>query len=70
MIASPNRHGPRAAAGSSLVGVKLALRRQPLINHNQLGQYPCVATGTYNIMITYIQNVSYIVIRKFFIIHL
>jgi hypothetical protein len=35
-----------------------------------LGQYPCVATGTYNIMITYIQNVSYIVIRKYFIIHL
>jgi hypothetical protein len=35
-----------------------------------LGQYPCVATRTYNIMITYIQNVSYIVIRKYFIIHL
>jgi hypothetical protein len=37
---------------------------------NVLGQYPCVATGTYNIMITYIQNVPYIVIRKYFIIHL
>jgi hypothetical protein len=36
----------------------------------KLGQYPCVATGTYNTMITYIQNVSYIVIRKYFIIHL
>jgi hypothetical protein len=35
-----------------------------------LGDYPCVATGTYNIMITYIQNMSYIVIRKYFIIHL
>jgi hypothetical protein len=35
-----------------------------------LGQYPCVATGTYNTIITYIQNVSYIVIRKYFIIHL
>jgi hypothetical protein len=39
-------------------------------HHYLLGQYPCVATGTYNIMITYIQNVSYIVIRKYFIIHL
>ena len=35
-----------------------------------LGEYPCVATGTYNTMITYIQNVSYIVIKKYFIIHL
>jgi hypothetical protein len=35
-----------------------------------LGEYPCVATGTYNTMITYIQNVSYIVIRKYFIIYL
>jgi hypothetical protein len=35
-----------------------------------LGEYPCVATETYNTMITYIQNVSYIVIRKCFIIHL
>jgi hypothetical protein len=25
-----------------------------------IGECPCVATGTYNIMITYIQNVSYI----------
>jgi hypothetical protein len=31
---------------------------------------PCVATRTYNNIITYIQNVSYIVIRKCFIIHL
>jgi hypothetical protein len=31
-----------------------------------LGEYPCVVTGAYNIMITYIQNVSYIVIRKMF----
>jgi hypothetical protein len=36
---------------------------------NTLGEYPCVATGTYNTMITYIQNVSYIIIRKYFIIH-
>jgi hypothetical protein len=35
-----------------------------------IGEYLCVATGTYNTMITYIQNVSYIVIRKCFIIHL
>jgi hypothetical protein len=35
-----------------------------------LGECPCVATGTYNNIITYIQNVSYIVIRKCFIIHL
>ena len=35
-----------------------------------IGECPCVATGTYNNMITYIQNVSYIVIRKCFIIHL
>jgi hypothetical protein len=27
-------------------------------------EYPCVATGTYNTMITYIQNVSYIVIKN------
>jgi hypothetical protein len=38
--------------------------------HIKLGEYPCVATGTYNNIITYIQNVSYIVIRKCFIIHL
>jgi hypothetical protein len=30
-----------------------------------LGEYPCVATGTYNNIITYIQNVSYIVIKIF-----
>jgi hypothetical protein len=36
----------------------------------KLGECPCVATGTNNNMITYIQNVSYIVIRKCFIIHL
>jgi hypothetical protein len=41
-----------------------------LLIHIPLGEYPCVATGTYNNMITYIQNVSYIVIRKYFIIHL
>jgi hypothetical protein len=35
-----------------------------------IGECPCVATGTYNNIITYIQNVSYIVIRKCFIIHL
>jgi hypothetical protein len=35
-----------------------------------LGEYPCVATRTYNNIITYIQNVSYIVIKKYFIIHL
>jgi hypothetical protein len=29
-----------------------------------LGKYPCVATGTYNNIITYIQNVSYIVIKN------
>jgi hypothetical protein len=29
-----------------------------------LGEYPCVATGTYNNIITYIQNVSYIVIKN------
>jgi hypothetical protein len=34
-----------------------------------LGEYPCVATETYNNIITYIQNVSYIV-KKYFIIHL
>jgi hypothetical protein len=28
-----------------------------------LGEYPCVATGTYNNIITYIQNMSYIVIK-------
>jgi hypothetical protein len=35
-----------------------------------LCECPCVATGTYNNIIIYIQNVSYIVIRKCFIIHL
>jgi hypothetical protein len=35
-----------------------------------ISEYPCVATGTYNNIITYIQNVSYIVIKKYFIIHL
>jgi hypothetical protein len=30
----------------------------------RLGEYPCVATGTSNTMITYIQNMSYIVIKK------
>jgi hypothetical protein len=35
-----------------------------------LGECMCVATRTYNTMIIYIQNVSYIVIRKCFIIHL
>jgi hypothetical protein len=29
-----------------------------------IGEYPCVATGTYNNIITYIQNVSYIVIKN------
>jgi hypothetical protein len=29
-----------------------------------LGEYPCIATGTYNNIITYIQNVSYIVIKN------
>jgi hypothetical protein len=29
-----------------------------------LGEYPCVATGKYNNIITYIQNVSYIVIKN------
>jgi hypothetical protein len=41
-----------------------------LINHLLLGECPCVTTGTYNNIITYIQNVSYIVIGKCFIIHL
>jgi hypothetical protein len=36
---------------------------------NLLDECPCVATETYNTMIIYIQNVSYIVIRKCFIIH-
>jgi hypothetical protein len=31
-----------------------------------LSEYPCVATGTHNTMIVYIQNMSYIVIRKMF----
>jgi hypothetical protein len=35
-----------------------------------IGECSCVAMGIYNNMITYIQNVSYIVIRKCFIIHL
>jgi hypothetical protein len=35
-----------------------------------LGEYSCVATETYNNIITYIQNVSYIVIKKYFIIYL
>jgi hypothetical protein len=34
-----------------------------------LGECPCVATGIYNTIITYIQNVCYIVIRKYFIIY-
>jgi hypothetical protein len=34
-----------------------------------IGECSCVATRTYNNIITYIQNVSYIVIRKYFIIH-
>jgi hypothetical protein len=29
-----------------------------------IGEYPCVATGTYNNIITYIQNVSYIDINN------
>jgi hypothetical protein len=35
-----------------------------------LGEYPYVATGTYNITITYIQNTCFTVTRKDFIIHL
>jgi hypothetical protein len=34
------------------------------ITYDELGEYPCVATGTYNNIITYIQNVSYIVIKN------
>jgi hypothetical protein len=29
-----------------------------------LGEYPCVAMRSYNNIITYIQNVSYIVIKN------
>jgi hypothetical protein len=36
------------------------------LSYLKLGEYPCVATETHNTMITYIQNVSYIVIRKMF----
>jgi hypothetical protein len=75
----------RACAESTAAGSQRSNRHQQLAttlvvqfhyhecystNKKLLGQYPCVATGTYNIMITYIQNVSYIVIRKYFIIHL
>jgi hypothetical protein len=35
-----------------------------LLHMDLLGEYPCVATGTYNNIITYIQNVSYIVIKN------
>jgi hypothetical protein len=35
-----------------------------------LGECLCVATGTYNTIITYIQNMCYTVMRKGFLIHL
>jgi hypothetical protein len=35
------------------------------LHYKILGEYPCVATGTYNNIITYIQNMSYIVIKIF-----
>jgi hypothetical protein len=34
--------------------------------HYKLGECPCVATGTYNTTITYIQNMCYTVMRKSF----
>ena len=42
----------------------------PTAHISSLGEYPRVATGTYNNIITYIQNISYIVIRKCFMIYL
>jgi hypothetical protein len=56
--ASPDAHGPQ-----------LRPRHNTLGHLVKLGECPCVATGTYNIAVTYIQNVCYIVMRKCFIIY-
>jgi hypothetical protein len=47
-----------------------ALLHSILAHHKSLDECPCVATEIYNTMITYIQNVFYIVIRKCYIIYL
>jgi hypothetical protein len=48
----------------------LVLHTHIYIYIHTLGECQCITTGTYNNMITYIQNVSYIIIRKCFIIYL
>jgi hypothetical protein len=69
LIKSLKRHTLGKIEIEDMIIIKLTRFGSPRPQH-LLGEYPCVATGTYNNIITYIQNVSYIVIKKYFIIHL